>query len=229
MPHTNRARRADHYRSIEASNGGGNGNSAAAAHGGRRRPQQRDNDALGHNLDREHDALEGHGGRGAGRRVGAHGAGRGRQGGSHGRGGGRAAQTGGGGAPAAPAAGRGKSKTPSVKNRIRSLTRLMNKPVRVWNSHKAAAWPWAEFAVGFLNCCRNEPTNIEGDPCVALPNYCTCCAWHCCVRLLRTQSIFVVSFYILKDVLVCFVYYIRPAGCCCLFVTRRLAYGTTPA
>lgn len=135
MPHTNRARRADHYRSIETnststststSTSKSNGNQ-----GGRRRSHQdQDGDALNHKTDGEDGHPQRYGGRSAGRGSGGRGAGRDRQGGTHGRGGGRGAEA---RAAAAPAAGaKGKSKTPSVKNRIRSLTRLMNKPVKAW-------------------------------------------------------------------------------------------------
>lgn len=125
MPHTNRARRADHYRSIETSN-----TSAATSNGnqgGRRRSHhEQDDGALNHKSGGRDGPPEHHGGRSAGRGPGGRGAGAGRQGGNHGRGGGRGAET----RSPAPAGGKGKSKTPSVKNRIRSLTRLMNKPVR---------------------------------------------------------------------------------------------------
>lgn len=127
MPHTNRARRADHYRSIET-----NTTSAATSNGnqgGRRRSHHEQEDgALNHKSGGKDGPTEHHGGRNAGRGSGGRGAGGGRQGGNYGRGGGRGTET----RAAAPAAtgGKGKGKTPSVKNRIRSLTRLMNKPVR---------------------------------------------------------------------------------------------------
>eukprot|EP00903_Cladosiphon_okamuranus_P007278 g7054.t1 len=125
MPHTNRARRADHYRSIDA-------NSTTAAAGNRNQTSRRhshhqqDDGVLNHKDDGKSGPPEHYGGRSAGRSPGGRGAGGGRQGGNYERGG-RGAETR-VVAPAAAAVGRGKRKTPSVKNRIRSLTRLMNKP-----------------------------------------------------------------------------------------------------
>ncbi|CAN0018321.1 unnamed protein product, partial [Ectocarpus sp. 13 AM-2016] len=145
MPHTNRARRADHYRSIDGAGSSSNTNNTHG--GGRKRPhQEQDGGALNHNHDTNPKSSERYGGRspGASGGGGDRGAGRGRGGarsggGGTGRGGGggrggAAEEAGSGGsgriAGAATAAGRGKGKgkNPSAKNRIRSLTRLMNKP-----------------------------------------------------------------------------------------------------
>ncbi|CAM9452209.1 unnamed protein product, partial [Ectocarpus sp. 4 AP-2014] len=152
MPHTNRARRADHYRSIDGAGSSTNNSSSATTsfnrdHGGgrKRSHQEQDGGALDHNHDTNPKASERYGGRspGAGGGGGGWGAGRGRGGarsggGGTGRGGGggrggAAEEAGGGGgriAGTATAAGRGKGKgkNPSAKNRIRSLTRLINKP-----------------------------------------------------------------------------------------------------
>ncbi|CAM9352588.1 unnamed protein product [Ectocarpus sp. 6 AP-2014] len=158
MPHTNRARRADHYRSIDGAGSSGNNSSSATNsfnrnHGGgrKRSHQEQDGGALDHNHDTNAKASERYGGRspgaaggGGGGGGGGWGAGRGRGGarsggGGTGRGGGggrggAAEEAGGGGgggiAGTSTAAGRGKGKgkNPSAKNRIRSLTRLMNKP-----------------------------------------------------------------------------------------------------
>ncbi|CAM9183766.1 unnamed protein product, partial [Pylaiella littoralis] len=131
MPHTNRARRADHFRSIDNTNSNSS-NVNTSKPGGRRHSQhgQDDGGAFDHDLGSRNDAPERFGGRSAGRGAGGRGAGRGGQGGAFGRGGGaRAARGPVAGAPTTAAAGgKGKSRTPSMKNRIRSLTRLMNRP-----------------------------------------------------------------------------------------------------
>ncbi|CAM9416687.1 unnamed protein product, partial [Ectocarpus sp. 12 AP-2014] len=144
MPHTNRARRADHYRSIDGAGSSSNNNTHG---GGRKRShQEQDGGALNHNHETNPKSSERYGGRspGASGGGGGRGAGRGRGGarsgdGGTGRGGGggrggaaEEAGSGGGGrivgAALAAGRGKGKSKNPSAKNRIRSLTRLMNKP-----------------------------------------------------------------------------------------------------
>ncbi|CAM9708525.1 unnamed protein product, partial [Sphacelaria rigidula] len=115
MPHTNRARRADHYRSLEAPPLAGrnsnekHSNSSSINHGQRyhKHHQQQED---------ESNAANQYGGRGsfAAGRGGGRG---GRADGGGDQGGGRGQQPKG-----------GKKGSPSVKNRIRSLTRLMNKP-----------------------------------------------------------------------------------------------------
>ncbi|CBN76455.1 conserved unknown protein [Ectocarpus siliculosus] len=153
MPHTNRARRADHYRSIDGAGSSGNNSSSATTsfnrnHGGgrKRSHQEQDGGALDYNHDTNVKASERYGGRSPGAGGGGGGgwgAGRGRGGarsggGGTGRGGGggrggAAEEAGGGsggiaGSSTAAGRGKGKGKNPSAKNRIRSLTRLMNKP-----------------------------------------------------------------------------------------------------
>lgn len=163
MPHTNRARRADHYRSIDNNSNSSSNNLTNNKQGGRRHAQrgQDDGGAFDQNLDSRTDALERYGGRSGGRGAGGRGAGRGRQGGAFGRGGGaRAAGGPVAGAPTTATAGsKGKSKMPSVKNRIRSLTRLMNKPVRVCGCVHAAWWWWvvvACFSLGDVSVFQNR-------------------------------------------------------------------------
>ena len=100
MPHTNRARRAQHFRSIDNSVGQSDGNIVNA-------PTKRTAKPLARGGDLSNDAPEaglvGEGGPGSG-------------GVGHQR---KAANV------------KGGKKAPSAKNRIRSLTRLLNKPVRV--------------------------------------------------------------------------------------------------
>lgn len=115
MPHTNRARRADHYRSLEAPAGAGHSNKKKHGNpnhgqGYHKHQQQREGDYnAADRYDRRGSFTAG---RGSGRQ--------GREDGGGEGGKGRGQQPKG-----------GKKGSPSVKNQIRSLTRLMNKPVRV--------------------------------------------------------------------------------------------------
>lgn len=150
MPHTNRARRADHYRSIDGKGTTASGSTDTSTKTGSKRRhsnhEQEDASAINSAHGGGSSSSERYGGRGAGRGRG----GRGSIGGRHaangrgmGRGGGsgRPAETDGADPPPAGAGSKGKSKNPSVKNRIRGLTRLMNKPVRVvpgWETRGSA-------------------------------------------------------------------------------------------
>ncbi|CAM9802056.1 unnamed protein product, partial [Scytosiphon promiscuus] len=139
MPHTNRARRADHYRSIDGkgtASGSSNPSTATSNNSSSRRHshhEQEDSSALNSSTrGGGPSSSERHGGRSAGRGRGGRGPGGGRQtanGRGMGRGGGSGRPSETDGVDPPPAGGsKGKSKNPSVKNRIRGLTRLMNKP-----------------------------------------------------------------------------------------------------
>lgn len=118
MPHTNRARRADHYRSIDgaANKNASKGGAAAKNHpgtGGARFYEEPGGGTPGRGAGR----FQQQGGRGGLVRDSGHG--KGAAVGDHSEDGSRGGQ-----------ASKSGKKAPSVKNRIRSLTRLMNKPVR---------------------------------------------------------------------------------------------------
>lgn len=123
MPHTNRARRADHYRSIDGSAHSNDNSNRKTFNGGNTSRQRSSGEHLQDNnsgIPEDSDEFTGQG-RG---RTGADGReNQGRLGRGSGKSSGRNAEE-------AGAVKSRKSKAPSVKNRIRSLTRLMNKPVR---------------------------------------------------------------------------------------------------
>lgn len=158
MPHTNRARRADHYRSIDGSNSRNakshNINGGAAHHraiGGA--GSQKDAFSDTNTDDRYNGSGRGGGrgeaGRGAGSESPAATSGRGAAG-EDGR-----ARRGRGGGEGTPS--KGGKKAPSAKNRIRSLTRLMNKPVR----EPSPACCFAVFFIGWLDG-YNRREGIDG-------------------------------------------------------------------
>lgn len=131
MPHTNRARRADHYRSLDNNSNYSNHDDRSSSSNGHQ---------LHQNQEGNYDTTEGYtggdgGGRSARGRFGGSDVSRGRfDGGTGERGRGH------GGDSDRKGTGRedggrgqrksGKKRPPSAKNQIRSLTRLMNKPVR---------------------------------------------------------------------------------------------------
>lgn len=129
MPHTNRARRADHYRSIATQDNDNNNDASLGGHQPRFRkhhtgdaPERNAGDRAGRGGGRGD-----HGGREGPYRAGTPHSVPGRGSGADGRGEGKDDAGGVRGPPKT-----GGKKSPSVKNKIRSLTRLMNKPVSEW-------------------------------------------------------------------------------------------------